>query len=35
MTFSLGNLMGEILVKKLGKENDVRLLKYARAVFLF
>lgn len=33
MTFSLGNLIGELLVKKLGKENDVRLLKYARVVF--
>lgn len=32
MTFSLGYLIGELLVKKLGKESDAKFLKYARIV---
>ncbi len=32
MIFSLGYLIGELLIKKYGKENDARFLKYARIV---
>lgn len=32
MAFSLGYLIAELLVKKLGNERDVRFLKYARIV---
>ncbi len=33
-TFSILNLIGELLVKKFGKENDVKVLKYTKAIFL-
>ena len=32
MVFSLGYCIGELLVKKLGKQNDVKFLKYARII---
>ncbi len=32
MAFSLGNFIGELLIKKFGKENDIKFLKYARIV---
>ena len=32
MTFSLGCLIGELLVKKFGKESDIKFLKCARIV---
>ena len=34
MTFSIGYLIGEILIKKCGKENDGKFFKYARIVLL-
>ncbi len=32
MIFSLGYFIGELLVKKYGKKNDVKFLKYARII---